>query len=69
MHLHRHRSDRRHGAREARLTWLAIAIAAYLFGAASAAGLCWLWAMRAMHPHDELSELERYAMRRAEGIE
>lgn len=50
--------------------------AAFLVGAIVGAfltfGACWLWAMRAMHPHDELSELERYAMRaakRAEGAE
>lgn len=30
---------------------------------------CALWAFRAMHPHDDLSALERYAIKRAEGID
>lgn len=52
------------------MTLLAL-IAGFTLGAFLTFGACWLWAMRAMHPHDELSELERYAMRanRAGGVE
>lgn len=49
--------------------WLVVGL---ILGAASASAFWWLWAFRAMHPHDELSEVERYAMRaakRAEGVE
>lgn len=46
--------------------------AVFLFGAASASAFWWLLAFRAMHPHDELSDLERYAIqaaKRAGGVE
>lgn len=49
--------------------WLVVGL---ILGAASASAFWWLWAFRAMHPHDELSDLDRYAIRaakRAEGVE
>lgn len=44
----------------------------FVLGGLTATAACALWAFRAMHPHDEMSEVERYAMRaakRAEGVE
>ena len=56
------------------MTWLVFTLGLALGSFATFSGCMW-WACRAMHPHDELSELERFAMvaeraaRRAEGIE
>lgn len=33
----------------------------FVLGGLTATVVCALWAFRAMHPHDELSDLERYA--------
>lgn len=44
-------------------------LAGLALGAAMTFGACYLWAFHVMHPHDELSELERYATKRAEGGE
>lgn len=39
------------------MTWLAL-IAGILLGAASASAFWWLWAFRAMHPHDEVRKTD-----------
>ena len=47
-------------------------LAGLALGALITFGACYLWAFKTMHPHDELSDLERYAIRaakRAEGVE
>jgi len=46
--------------------WLVVGL---ILGAASASAFWWLLAFKTMHPHDELSDLERYATKRAEGGE
>lgn len=50
------------------MTWLAFTLGLALGSFLTFAACMW-WAFRAMHPHDELSELERYATKRAEGGE
>jgi len=50
------------------MTLLALLIG-FVLGGLAATAACALWAFRAMHPHDELSDLERYAARRAEEVE
>ncbi len=54
------------------MTHLIAGLVGLVLGAVVTFAFCSLWAFKAMHPHDELSDLERYAMRaakRAEGIE
>jgi hypothetical protein len=43
-------------------------VAGFILGSLSATAFWWLLAFRTMHPHDELSDLERYAQR-ADGLE